>query len=41
MKKEYLSPDFDFRRILLAENICISAEDPNKDIHEEDDNDDV
>lgn len=41
MKKEYLSPEFDFMRILLSENICISAEDPNKDIHEEDDDDNV
>lgn len=41
MKKDYLSPEFEFMRILLAENICISAEDPNPDIHESDDHDDV
>lgn len=40
MKKEYASPEFDIMRVLLADNLCVSAEDPMNDVHENDETDD-
>lgn len=41
MKKEYLSPEFEFNRIRIGSIICISGEDPLPDIHEVDEGDDA
>lgn len=41
MKKEYASPEFDIMRVLLADNLCVSAETPINDEHESENSEDL
>lgn len=34
MKKKYVSPELEFKRVLLKDNLCASEETPVIDVHE-------